>query len=804
VLGWGLAVVLAATSTSGTSTQTEALLPSPMTQSLGDVPFTVEAATLEAQAGVYHASGDVRYERPGLVVYADRMQFDSAKQELLADGNVFIVEGRSVSRCDHVELAAPELTGGFERGEMRVKAADPDPGQRSGSQIFESGLNEVFFGGQQVRRTGARSFEIDEGRFTFCDCGPGRTPSWRIRGRHASVDVESGAWVTWPSFEIQGVGIPLLRPPVMYIPFGGRRTGLLMPRLEGTGNTITGLIVTQPLYLVLGDSADVTLEASVMSARGPALGLEGRWAPSTKSKGWVKSNLIFDYGEINPSNGAFGWTASSPLVRYAVALRHNTTFEDSQLSADVNWVGDPAYLSEFTAQFLARQAEWTSSRVIWAAHPTSNVRTAVGIQGVQDLRGDAYPGLNLREVDFFSSDLPGPGDVRYRFAEFRMDGLPTRLGVTGPAEWVGGAALGVSAFVAPSTEVARFVRADFRPALTVPVDLWGRATFEPMMALRMTAWAGSQSDQSLTATRIAPITGARLFTDLHRAYGRTVHQLRPEVQYASVLGVYEGGDRQAVATDDEIDQLTAVSQVRFQLTNDFWDRIRGQRLGGVRAWIAQDFGAPFEDQDSGLGFSEMVLDADYQFQTGGYPLNWSLEGRAAFDVSRNEVAEVRGGLAVSDQRGDAISFGVGRLQAGGPPNNTFIAPEELGPSRTIDRSVYVPFEDYRLLPSEDRLGVRPWSRYLGMVFGIQARLFEPLTVRFNLGLSFDDEEFIRLAYGDNASRSIIRDTTVTVAWRSPCNGCFNAWVSFGSARDRPGFNFLSFGFDLGQLGSVGL
>ena len=55
----------------------------------------------------------------------------------------------------------------------------------------------------------------------------GRTPRWRLTARQASITQGQGAWLFWPTLQVKDV--PVLPLPVLYLPLGPRRSGLLAP-----------------------------------------------------------------------------------------------------------------------------------------------------------------------------------------------------------------------------------------------------------------------------------------------------------------------------------------------------------------------------------------------------------------------------------------------------------------------------------------------------------------------------------------------------------------------------------------------
>ena len=81
------------------------------------------------------------------------------------------------------------------------------------------------------------------------------TRTWALRARSADVIPGDRAILTWPVLYVHAV--PVLPLPWLYVPLGERQTGLLFPEIASTA--ATGFAFSQPLYVTLGEHADLTL-----------------------------------------------------------------------------------------------------------------------------------------------------------------------------------------------------------------------------------------------------------------------------------------------------------------------------------------------------------------------------------------------------------------------------------------------------------------------------------------------------------------------------------------------------------------
>ena len=132
------------------------------------------------------------------------------------------------------------------------------------------------------------------------------------------------------------------------------------------------------------------------------------------------------------------------------------------------------------------------------------------------------------------------------------------------------------------------------------------------------------------------------------------------------------------------------------------------------------------------------------------------------------------------------------------PRRTFVAPEELVPSSTIDRSNYLPGRDFRAAIADarqlerpgDAFDVAPWSAYRGLTFSAGLSPWRPLSLGFVASIDVKDPP----------ETGPLRNIGGTLSYTSTCD-CWGATLVVNKARDRslPDFNVL---IDLARLGSV--
>lgn len=760
----------------------------------GAIPLVVVAERLEAAMGdgVFVATGGVIVERDGLVLRADRVTFDEGRRSAIAEGHVAIADARGVLFCSRVELQLPELAFGVRSAELRVKGGfQPEVAARLDLERLRSfGRDRLILEADALERTGPgpggeRRYLVEGGSFTSCDCGAGEAPTWRIEAGSASVDLESGAWLSWPVFYLKG--LPVLALPAFYVPLGQRRTGLLAPR--GGYSTITGLRLSQPLFVTLGEAWDTTLEAGVLSDRGVSGAAEVRWAPSTESRGVARATFLLDAGEPD-GEGGYSWGGSGSIARYSLSARHTSALLGGGLAADLNLAGDPAYVAELAPAFLERQAELAASRITWSRMFDERVRVAAGLALLQDLRARTYPGAELRRISLFSSSLPGPGEVRQRAAELRLDALPHPI--TRGAPLFGEARLALAAFAAPSPEVARFARVDLRPALSLPLPFFDVLLLEPAIAARFTAWTGRAEHEERSAVRFATIARTVLSAEVGRRFDTVVHHVRPSLEHVLIPWVERRG-AEGLGANDEVELLRPISQVRARLSSELTDARSGARVFAVDAWLGRDLGLGATE---GQGTSALV--ATSQLRLDRALAGWSLrlDLRTALGLDAAELIELLAGATVSSPSGAALSA-VYREVGAEVPVHSMIAAEELVWSGAVETGGYVPPSDPRVTTAS----ALPWTAHRGLVLAAQLSEALPaslgrITVSTRVALAFDREGARPpILYGPET----VRSTESSLRWDSSCE-CLGIGAVVTTARDRPGIELAAVLVELGELG----
>lgn len=215
--------------------------------------LTIRADSMAALPdGTLEAEGNVTLEGRGFTARADRILYDAENATVTLKGSVEMTDD----------------AGGFFTGESLELNLDTMVGDVTGGEIFieESGIRVR---GERITRLGPDEYEVSHGEFTSCT---GECPDWSFTASRLRVHRKGYVTARHASFRI--AGIPVFYSPYLFYPVKtDRQSGLLIPELNYTERS--GLETTLPLFLTLGDAADVTFTLRTFSR--DETGLEGEF-----------------------------------------------------------------------------------------------------------------------------------------------------------------------------------------------------------------------------------------------------------------------------------------------------------------------------------------------------------------------------------------------------------------------------------------------------------------------------------------------------------------------------------------------
>ncbi len=421
-------------------------------------PVDVEAgeAAYDQQTGRYDLSGGAVLRRGPLTLRCKSGTYDPGTEVMDARGDVLLLEpGRVLgSSAGQFVLDGPfsarDVTAYFKPGLLDVSAAT------SLAQARDKGMNRFTLRGEEAHGE-ERRFEIENGRFTLCDCGGDAPPSWEIHAHHADVVPGERAILSWPVFYLTprflflDRPVPFLALPWFYLPLRDRQTGLLFPQLV-TGGTF-GYSVGQPLFVTLGESADVTFTPQWIfgigdsALRGGSRGVQGgggavefRAVPAAGTDLKVRAFVLHD-----TARDWYGGSAS-PVHGERVELSAQV---DSRLGAhdrlrlDADLFGDPLHPTDFSTDIFLLINPYRRSALAYTDQRDDLLFSAeadyfqsfTGVGNHWFFPIDPASGVARPDYGPFGSRL----DVFQRLPSFTATLLPVELG--GPFVFSGSAGL---------------------------------------------------------------------------------------------------------------------------------------------------------------------------------------------------------------------------------------------------------------------------------------------------------------------------------------------------------------------------
>ena len=309
-------------------------------------PVFIEADRLEGHTEKEaQAEGNVQLRRQGQSVYADRLHFDSPRQEVDASGNVRleyqgdVLEGErlrynlgtargfmdkpvfSFTPVPRARATVPGAPGAPPIGVTRPGAIPTRPSQEPlGSR--GSAERVLFEGPDQYRMEQA----------SYTTCGPGND-DWFLRARELDIDKNRDLGVA------RGASIVFLDHTILYTPYISfslnqqRKSGLLSPHY-GTAST-TGTEITMPYYWNIAPNRDMTFYPRLMTKRGLQLGTELRYL-DTSYRGDARFEYLPDDQQLGRS-------------RYGYFFKHAHNFSNGWTGAlNVNRVSDDRYFTDMS------------------------------------------------------------------------------------------------------------------------------------------------------------------------------------------------------------------------------------------------------------------------------------------------------------------------------------------------------------------------------------------------------------------------------------------------------------------------
>jgi LPS-assembly protein len=509
--------------------------------------FDIVSEEQETQGDLVIAAGNVQATGNGMLVIADRVTFNKATNDLVAEGNVYF------------EQEGQKLVG--ERLELNIRTKRGSVFSPTGFTNRTPDGTSITIDAARADKTGLDTFNLEDTTLTACN---EKIPKWSFTAKRARIRVDHRAKVYNAFFRIKGV-------PILWVPYASvsiskkdRSSGFLLPS-SGQSN-IKGRTFHLAYYQTLGRSADILLRGDFYSKRGYGLGFDFRARTNETSHVYFGSFLVFDqrFGVVRDQNGNVQPDASGSSF-YAEAV-HN--FKNGFTAvADVN----------ITSSFNFRN--------VFA----ENVATAIS----PEERSIFYLNKNWRSYSFNAlfgeqSFFIGNQIVKVRqFPAAELNKRATKISLNFPVYFsldtsLGGVrrseTSGDRTFLKSPSIVQRL---DFFPRLTFPLKSVAGFTLTPSVALRSTFYSDSLASNTRTVTGQNLLRNYVDFTaDLRAPSLAKVfkhrdgqpwfkHVIEPYAVYRRLAGI---DDFTRFIRADERDAIAETNEVEYGITNKFFTR----------------------------------------------------------------------------------------------------------------------------------------------------------------------------------------------------------------------------------------
>ncbi|HAD04030.1 MAG: hypothetical protein A2091_13755 [Desulfuromonadales bacterium GWD2_61_12] len=276
------------------------------------VPLSLEADSIsfDRSRQTYDAQGAVRLQRGGLALTADHFWWNTTSGEAGASGSVRLKEAGGTLEGDALQL-------NLDTGTARL--------QNARGLMPQQGF---FLSGNEIEKTGERSYRLEEGTFTSCDAA---TPAWKFGASQLQVDL--GGYARARNMLFYLYDVPVFYFPYMLYPVKSEReSGFLIPNVGYSSQR--GAQLSLAYYQVIARNQDATFALDYFSELGLGKGVEYRYLFGDDNEGVLNGYHVSAFGEGRDS--------------YALKWKHLGLLPGTiRFSADTEYVSSRSFFSDF-------------------------------------------------------------------------------------------------------------------------------------------------------------------------------------------------------------------------------------------------------------------------------------------------------------------------------------------------------------------------------------------------------------------------------------------------------------------------
>ena len=267
-------------------------------------PTFLQADRISGHSGAETVlDGEAELRKPGLLIQADRLEYDQLSDRAKATGHVRIQREGSRYEGTLGEISVDSMEGymddmryAFEQNGSHGEAHRADFADETHSTLFQT---------------------------TYTTCRRNATadwaPAWIVRAGQLDIDNDEDI-ATAQSAYLEFKGVPILPIPPLGFPLSEKRKSGFLPPTLGLDNT-NGLEVTAPYYWNIAPNRDATISPTLMAARGINLTSEYRYLepnylgvlktsvlPNDQLRGSDRWGLAFkNQAKLDTPVGGVGW-----------------------------------------------------------------------------------------------------------------------------------------------------------------------------------------------------------------------------------------------------------------------------------------------------------------------------------------------------------------------------------------------------------------------------------------------------------------------------------------------------------------
>lgn len=280
--------------------------------------------------------GGVEFRRADLVIRAERLEYDQARDLMRARGGVRVNQAGSVFEGPALDLKIDAFEGFFDQASYQLLS------------------NDAHGTADRIDFLDDKRVVVSNATFTTCkrEAGPDWMPDWLLRAATLRLDSEEET-AEAEDVNLTFKGVPVLGLSSMTFPLTQKRkSGFLSPTFGA--DSVSGTEITTPYYWNISPNRDATFYPTLMSQRGVNYGGEFRYLESG-----YQGKLRLDYLPDDKLRDRDRWGRSYQhlgAVEDPAWGRLGLNLNLNRVSDDNYWRDFPRATSSLTQRLLANDA----------------------------------------------------------------------------------------------------------------------------------------------------------------------------------------------------------------------------------------------------------------------------------------------------------------------------------------------------------------------------------------------------------------------------------------------------------------